>query len=231
LAALTSAVCAVLVAGCGSSQSGVSHDAVRPGDPKYALTQLRSESTGDELQPANLRKALPNYQYRVGNAAKVVSFSDAVVVGTVTHVREGNGVIWRDDQDFTVVDYTDAKADTRSALVTMTVDEATGAIDPSSRPVTFRVIAPAQADPERFIEGLAGLQRIAVVLRNDPNAAETTPWRPILGDHLICVIASDGSLTLPAFPDATAFQGTIQTEKALTEAATVPALTEQMPRP
>jgi hypothetical protein len=174
-ATLAVAVSAVLLTGCGSSQPSVSHEIVSAGDPHYALGQLRSAPTGDEIQPANLRKSLPNYQYRVGNAANVVSFSDAVVLGTVTKVQKGNGVIWRDDKDFTLVDYNDAKADTRSALVTMAIDRASGAIDPTAQTVTFRVIAPAQADPEKFIEGLAGLQRIAVVLHKDPNAAERPP--------------------------------------------------------
>ena len=160
-----------------------------------------------------------------------MSFSDAVVLGTVTKVQKANGVIWRDDKDFTVVDYNDAKPDTRSALVTMAIDRASGAVDPTAQTVTFRVIAPAQADPEKFIEGLAGLQSIAVVLDKDPNAAETTPWRPILGDRLIGVVGAGGSLTLPTFADATAFEGTLDTEEALMAATGSPATIEQVPRP
>jgi len=227
---VAASVVAVL-AGCGSTPPGVSHDVVTGGDPHYALGQLRNASTGDEIQPASLKKSLPNYRYQFGNAAKVVSFSDAVVVGKVTSVHKGNGVIWRDDNDFTVVNYNDAKADTRSALVTLAIDKVTGSIDPGAQTVTFRVIAPAQADPEKFIEGLAGLQRIAVVLHNDPNAAETTPWRPILSDRLIGVVAADGSLTLPTFADATAFEGSLDTEEALMAAAAAPATTEHLARP
>jgi hypothetical protein len=225
------ALSAVLLAGCGSSQSSASHEVVSAGDLTYALGQLRTAYTGDEIQPASLRDSLPNHHYLVGKTAKAVRFSDAVVLGRVTKVQKGNGVIWRDDHDFTVIDYDDTMSDTRSALVTMTVDHATGAIDPTAKTVTFRVIVPAQADPQKFMEGLAALQRIAVVLHNDPNAAESTPWRPILGDRLIGVVGPDGSLTLPAMVKAAAFEGELSTQTAFIAAAQAPVTVHHVPRP
>ena len=115
----------------------------------------------------------------------------------------------------------------------MTVDRALGAITPNTdQTVTFRVIAPPQADPQNFIEGLAGLQRIAVVLHNDPNAAESVALRPIFDDSMIGVIGADGSLTLPTFSgDAKTFEGNIDTEAALVAAARAPASTEHVTLP
>ena len=65
----------------------------------------------------------------------------------VTGVSKGVGVIWRGDQDYTVVGFDDPSADTRTAVVTMTVDEATGALGPDDGPVRFRVLVPSLADP------------------------------------------------------------------------------------
>lgn len=233
---LSATVAAVLLASCGSSPSSVGHEVVSAGDPDYALGHLGAAhraSTGDEILPVSLRKALPNYQYQLSTNGALVSFSDAVVIGNVSKVQTGNGVIWRDDNDFTIVAYNDPKADTRSAYVTMTVDQAIGAITPTpDRTVTFRVIAPPQADPQKFIEGLAGLQRIAVVLSNDPNAAESVPWRPIIDDTMIGVIDADGSLTLPTFGgDATTFEGNVDTQAALLATAQAPAATEHVTLP
>jgi hypothetical protein len=221
--------------GCGST-SGVTppigHAVVGAGDPGYALRTLAHSSySGSENQPDTLRKALPNHRYRLGDQA-TVTFSDALVVGSVTTVRKGNGVIWRGEDDFTVVGYDDPRADTRSVLVTMSVDRATGAIDESADAVTFRVIAPPEADPERFVEGLAGLHRIAVVLTEDPNAAESAAWRPIMDDRLIGVVEADGALSLPGLGrGATDFEGDLDTEAALVSAALEPPTTEQVAIP
>ncbi len=233
---LTVAAAAGVLASCGSSTSGISHDTVAAGDPDYALGALAAAhraSTGSENLPVSLRKALPNYRYRLSTNGALVSFSEAVVVGTVSKVQTGNGVIWRGDNNFTVGDYNDSRADTRSAYVTMTVDRALGAITPNTdQTVTFRVIAPPQADPQNFIEGLAGLQRIAVVLHNDPNAAESVALRPIFDDSMIGVIGADGSLTLPTFSgDVKTFEGNIDTEAALVAAARAPASTEHVTLP
>jgi hypothetical protein len=219
-----------LVAGCGSHSTG--RAVVKAGDPGYALHQLavaRQSSTAAENEPTSLRKALPNYRYELGSTGRTVSFSDAVVVGSVARVEKGNGVIWRDDSDFTVVDYDDARADTRSAYVTMTVDRGLESIASATGTVTFRVVAPFQADPEEFVEGLAGLKRIAVVLTRDPDATASTPWRPIMGDSLIGVVNDDGTITWPALgPDGSRFEGDVTTRAALVDAALAPVVTEDV---
>jgi hypothetical protein len=232
---LVAATSVVLLAGCGSNSARINHQVVSAGDPDYVWNQLaaaRESSTVAENEPASLRKALPNYRYKLGDSGRIVSFADAVAVGTLNKVEKGNGVIWRDDKDFTVVSYDDPEADTRTAYVTLMVDRVLGAIDPGTESVTFRVVAPPQADPQRFIEGLAGLQRIAVVLDNDPDQTASTPWRPIMGDSLIGVINDDGSLTLPALgADGKTFEGSLDTRAALLDAAQAPNSTEQVAAP
>src|SRR4051794_23436626 len=144
-------VAVVLLSGCSAGSSATATDeavpAVRSGDPGYALAQLRHGFAGDEIEPENLEQALPNHRLELGDTGRVSSFSDALVVGTVTHVVKGHGVVWRDDDDFTVVGYDDADADTRTVYVTTTVDDAVGAIDGDAEHVTFRVLVPSGADP------------------------------------------------------------------------------------
>jgi hypothetical protein len=155
--------------------------------------------------------------------APPVTFSDALVVGTVTHVVKGQSVIWRGEDDFTVVGY-DADADTRTVYVTMSVDHVVGPIDADARAVTFRVLVPSAANPQEFVEGMAGLGRVAVLLDDDPNRAEAVPWRPILNDSLIGVVSDDGSLSLPALTRVLgpSFAGEIHTADQLLTAAREP---------
>jgi hypothetical protein len=228
-------VAAVLLVGCSAGSSTTATDdagrAVRPGDPEYALAQLRHSLDGDEIEPDTLEQALPNHHLELGDTGRVSSFSDALVIGTVTHVATGHGVVWRDDDDFSVVGYDDADADTRTVYVTTSVDEATGAIDADAGEVTFRVLVPSAADPQAFVEALAGLGRVAVVLHDDPNRAEAVPWRPIMNDRLIGVVADDGSLTLPALGRRHAFSGHIRTEDQLLSAAQEPVTTTTLTVP
>ena len=148
-------------------------------------------------------------------------------MGRVARVVKGHGVIWRDDDDFTVIDFDDARADTRTAYVTMSTDDVVGTVDPDTGSVTFRVLVPAAADPEEFIEGLAALGHIAVVLDDDANAAEDVAWRPIMFESLIGVIGEDGSLRLPALGHrGPSFAGEIHTADELLVAARAPVTTE-----
>ena len=223
---------AVLLLGC-SAHSESTHEAVPAGDPHYALAQLADQpGLGDENYAESLEKSLPNHHYELSTNGRVVSYSDALVIGTVAKVEKGIGVVWRDEDDYTVVDFDDSKADTRSALITMSADHVVGAIDPGPQTVTFRVPVPPGADPQAFVEGLAGLEHIAVVLSEDPTPMDSTPWRPIMSDRLIGVIGRDGSLTLPALDtDPPAFEGDLGTAAALLDAARAPASTEQVAIP
>jgi len=153
------------------------------------------------------------------------------VTGTVTSVSKGLGVIWRGDRDYTVVDFDDPSADTRTAVVTITVDEATGAIRSADGRVSFRVLVPSLADPDRFAESLAGLGRIAVVLTRDATDFDSTPWRPLMNDNLIGVIADDGSLTLPGLARGKELAGDIQTVGRLLTAAPAPQTTTTLATP
>ncbi len=202
------------------------------GDPHYALAQLAHQTgLGDENYAESLEKSLPNHHYELSTTGRVVSFSDAVAIGTVTRVEKGIGVVWRDEDDYTVVDFDDSSADTRSALVTMSADHVAGAIDPGPPTLTFRVLIPSQADPRAFIEGLAGLGHIAVVLSRDPTPMDSTPWRPIMSDSLIGVIGDDGSLSLPALGTDPDFEEDLDTAAALLDAARAPASTEHVAVP
>ena len=236
LGTATVLVGAGLLAGCSVNSDHDAFDdsatAVRAGDPDYALTQLRHGPVGDYgVLPTSLAESLPNHRLRLRGTEDVASFSDALVVGTVTQVTKGNGVIWRDEDDYTTVGYDDPSADTRTAVVTMTIDDATGDIAPGTGSMSFRVLSPFRADPDRFAEGLAGLGRIAVVLDRDPSKVESTPWRTIMDDRLIGVVAADGSLTLPALPHGSSFAGDIHTADQLLAAARGPVTTESVTGP
>jgi hypothetical protein len=220
---------ASLLGGCSTASSEHATDdaarAVPAGDPAYSLAQLRHRSSELGGAPTDLDGALPNHHYELGDSGKVSSYSDALVIGTVTGASKGNGVIWRDESDYTVVDFDDPSADTRTAVVTMTVDASTGANASDNGTVTFRVLVPSEADPTRFAEGLAGLGRVAVVLDRDPSKTDSTPWRPLMNDSLIGVVAEDGSLTLPGLARGRVFAGDIHTVDQLLAAARTPEKT------
>jgi hypothetical protein len=180
---------------------------------------------------STLEDSLPNHHYELGDTGKVATYSDALVTGTVTSVSKGLGVIWRGDRDYTVVDFDDPSADTRTAVVTITVDEATGAIRSADGRVSFRVLVPSLADPDRFAESLAGLGRIAVVLTRDATDFDSTPWRPLMNDNLIGVIADDGSLTLPGLARGKELSGDIQTVGQLLTAARAAQTTTTLATP
>jgi hypothetical protein len=202
------------------------------GDPAYALSVLHDHPVGDYgLLPHTLAEALPNHRIQETRSGTISSFSDALALGDVTGAFEGAGVIWRGEDDFSVVGYDDERASTRSVLVTMTADQMTGTPRPSDGQLTFRVLVPQEADPERFAESLAGLGRIAVVLSRDPSPTDRTPWRPIIDDRLIAVIAGDGALTLPTVRHAAAFAGDIHTESDLLAAAHGPQTTTTVTAP
>jgi hypothetical protein len=143
----------------------------------------------------------------------------------VLRAVEGQGAIWYEDESFTRTDFGDPRADTRTVLVTMTVDRMTGAPVATSRTVTFRVLVPPRVDPQRFAEGLAGLDRIAVVLDLDPGRVESTPWRPVIDDRMILVVADDGTLSLPTMRHGRLFAGDVHTVGELLAAARGPETT------
>jgi hypothetical protein len=201
---------------------------VRPGDPAYAMTALHDTPVGDYgVLPHTLAEALPNHRLVLqgGTEDHLVRFSRALVVGRVLRVVEGYGAIWHEDESFTRTEFGDPRADTRTVLVTMTVDRMTGAPVATSRTVTFRVLVPPRVDPQRFAEGLAGLDRIAVVLDLDPGRVESTPWRPIIDDRMILVVADDGTLSLPTVHHGRSFAGDIHTVGELLAAARGPETT------
>lgn len=224
-----------LLVGCSSASSaGATDDAgttVPSGDPAYAFAAMRHEEGEYGVVPVDLEEALPNHLVRwrgpmFAHETEPIAFSDVVVVGRVTKVVTGCGVIWRDENDFTVVDFDDADADTRTVHVTVSADETAGA-DVGGREATFRLLVPSGADPRTFAEGLAGLGRIAVVLEDDPSHADAVPWRPILNDRLIGVVAADGSLHFPALPRVVgpSFADDIRTADQMLAAARGPVTT------
>lgn len=223
----------VLFTGCsshaGDQATGDATDdaarAVAAGDPAYALDQLRHNYGEVGGAATTLEDSLPNHHYALGATGRVASYSNALVLGTVTGVTKGIGVVWRDDDDYTVVDFDHTSADTRTVVVTMTVDDGTGAVRPGDGPLTFRVLVPSLADTDRFAESMAGLGRIAVVLHRDATDFDSTPWRPLMNDNLIGVIADDGSLAFPGLARGVAFAGDLHTAAQLLAAARAPDTT------
>jgi hypothetical protein len=220
-----------------SSSSGVASDdvvhPVTPGDPAYALAVLRDHPVGDDgLLPRTLAAALPNHRIEESRSGTISAFSDALAVGRVTGAVEGAGAIWRGEDDFTVVGFDDERADTRTVVLTMTTQQVTGTPLPPDGQLSFRVLVPSEAEPERFAESLAGLGRIAVVLDRDPSPTDPrTPWRPIIDDRLIAVVGDGGRLALPTMRHATAFADDIRTESDLLASARGPQTTSTYTAP
>jgi hypothetical protein len=217
-----------VVSGCSSSSSDRAVDdvapPVAPGDPAYALTALHDAPEGDDgVLPRSLAEALPNHRVTLQGKTQdhTVTFSRALVVGRVLRVVEGHGAVWHEDESFTRTDFDDPRADTRSVLVRMSADQMTGPVSTSGA-ITFRVLVPQDADPQRFAEGLAGLDRIAVLLDRDQSRVESTTWRPIIDDRMILVVGDDGALTLPTVRHARSFAGDIHTVEDLLDAARAP---------
>jgi hypothetical protein len=201
---------------------------VAAGDPAYALTALHDAPEGDHgVLPETLAEALPNHRIVLQGKTQELSarLSRALVVGRVLQVVEGHGAVWHEDESFEQTDFDDPRADTRDVLVTMTVDQMTGVRRPSSGTITFRVLVPQETDPQRFAEGLAGLDRIAVLLDLDAGRVDSTPWRPIIDDRMILVIAADGALSLPTMHHAREFAGDIHTVDDLLAVARGPVTT------
>jgi hypothetical protein len=111
------------------------------------------------------------------------------------------------------------------------VAQVTGTPLPSDGRISFRVLVPQGADPDEFAESLAGLGRVAVVLDRDPSPTDATPWRPIIDDRLIVVVAEDGSLSLPTMPRGSAFAGDLETVAELLAAARDPGTTTVITAP
>jgi hypothetical protein len=169
-----------------SSSSGVASDdvvhPVTPGDPAYALAVLRDHPVGDDgLLPRTLAAALPNHRIEESRSGTISAFSDALAVGRVTGAVEGAGAIWRGEDDFTVVGFDDERADTRTVVLTMTTQQVTGTPLPPDGQLSFRVLVPSEAEPERFAESLAGLGRIAVVLGPRPEPDRSA--NAVAADH------------------------------------------------
>jgi hypothetical protein len=224
-----------LLAGCSTSSShpfAYENDnvapAVKAGDPAYAMTALHDTPVGDYgVLPRTLAEALPNHRLTLQGKTQdhTVTFSRALVVGRVLVVVKGHGAIWHEDESFSRTDFDDTRAGTRTVLVTMSADQMTGALPATSRTVTFRVLVPRDADPQRFAAGLAGLDRIAVVLDRDRDRVDGTPWRPIIDDRMILAVARDGTLTLPTVRHGRAFAGDIHTIDDLLAVARGPVTT------
>jgi hypothetical protein len=201
---------------------------VAAGDPAYALTALHDTPIGDYgVLPRTLVEALPNHRLALQGRTQdhTVRFSRALVVGRVLEVVEAHATVWHDDESFTRTGFDDPRADTRTVLVTMSADRVTGAAPATSRTLTFRVLVPPDAEPQRFAEGLAGLDRIAVVLDRDPNRVDITPWRPIIDDRMILVVAEDGTVSLSTVPHGRSFAGHIHTVDDLLAVARGPVAT------
>jgi hypothetical protein len=195
------------------------------------MTALHDTPVGDYgVLPRTLAEALPNHRLTLQGKTQdhTVTFSRALVVGRVLRVVKGHGAIWHEDESFTRTDFDDPRADTRSVLVTMSADQMTGRGLTTSPTVTFRVLVPQGADPQRFAAGLAGLDRIAVVLDLDPGRVESTPWRPIIDDRMILLLSDDGALSLPTVRHARSFAGAIQTADDLLAVARAPVTTSTM---
>jgi len=227
-AAIWLAVAGLVMTACGAR--GGDSTTVKAGSLGYAfgaISTFHKSFAGDEQWPADLSEAMPNHIITLGDTGRQATYSDALVVGRVSSVTKGEGVIWGEDEgDYKVVSYDDPQAVTRTANVSMSVEDATGSVDTKTPSISLRVVAPIDADPEKFIEGLAGLDHIVVLLVNDPSAVHKVSMRPIMDGASIGTVSDDGTVSWPGLAeDSKQFAGDLTSIDALLKAARAPDTT------
>lgn len=201
--ALALTLCGLSTAACGN-QSSTDQPVSEP--PDYAFEQMQlSRDSSEGLRPVDLTQALPNHRVHPrGREDLATTFSDLVISGRVTEVEQGQAIVWGlDEDDFRTVDFSDPDADTRTVVVTTQVAAATGAAVSAGDSLKWFMRIPMDADYERFIGSLRGLDEIVVVLSHSPSKLRDrgAEWRPIMADSAIGLAAGDGSLSFPGIED------------------------------
>lgn len=213
------AIVASALVSCGTQTQSMSGSSADVDDPSYFYDQVQ-QVQGLELnmlEPANLAAALPGVPAVKGKVEE--GFSEVVVVGAVEGVEAGVGYIYSDNGEETKeTSFDDPTADARDVLVRLTVADAVGV--GKEQAVEFRMGVLLDADPEKFMASLRGLDQVAVLLDTIPDGTHAGELYPIMSGAGVAQVEDDGTLVFPGLgAQERSFAGTIQTAPALLNAA------------
>jgi hypothetical protein len=200
------------VTSCGTDSPDSA--AVAAGDPGYAyqaIASMRANANLSVLEPHSLVDALPNREIVVrsdqGEGVKR-RFSDVVAAGRITRVTPHEGILYPhadpqdpgdEEADVKIVAFDDPDAAERVALVTMQVEWSAGT--KVGEIIQFRIGVPVGADPNKFLEGVRGIDDAVVLLDLDDAGRNQGAYRPILNSAGLGSVDDDGAVAFEGLGD------------------------------
>ena len=233
---LSVALLALALSACGANT-----DSAAKGDPGYVFEQVRTLRTGeglDMIEPHHLKEALPNHSVSVRTDKGTIndSFSDMVLVGTITGVRPGDAIAYDnpdpiaagDEEAYHQVDFDDPDAVDRNIVVTVKVETSAGE-QPMSDEVQFRMGVLAGADPAKFMAGLRAIGKTAILLDHRKDGRHAGELVPVMGGALIGAVSADGSIAFPGLGSSErTFVDGLDTVTQLEDAANAPSQVHEL---
>jgi len=204
-AAAALAVLAALGA-CGDAGSASGPTMVVPGtvgpavadDPGYADRALAAPFPLLDLAlgPRTIADALPSTSWRLGSGP-VLRIADVAVTGRFTTWRPGTATVWSATGDVgggTAVLWDDARAETRTLVMTFAVDRVVAAADgvAPGGAVEVSIGVDARYDAAAVARGLVAAGE-SIAFLTEPADART--WNLALGGGLVGRVADDGVVT------------------------------------
>ncbi len=188
-----------VTSGCAAS----SGSAEPPRDPEsqvgavYSLMSARAEQGSEAAGPRGILEALPGSA--LSNQMKR-SFSDAVILGNVSAVDEGEAyrVVGGSDSP---VPWDSNEVDVLSVYVTLSVDQTLCATQPLADKVTFRFFVNSKDDITTVRDGLEQMGDLAVFVKSAPDTADLV-FYPADVTGLLSDVDADGSILWPVARDA-----------------------------
>ncbi len=210
----------------GTQPSG----ALPVGDPQYVFNTIAAsaDSAKNVFVASKLSEALPNQTYILRTEQGVQTFkpSVGVVVGPITGVSRGEARMHTDEDEYEIVDFDDPRADERTALITVEVEEGFGFYS-SGQQLVVRTGLHGAENPDSFVEGLRALGSVVIVLGQVADGPDKGTLYPAQMGTLLGQVSSEGRMTFPALEeDGANFLGGIRSVGDMREALAVspPAL-------
>ena len=188
------AVGTTFVAACSSPQP--SYD----GAASILADRVNGSMASYSNVPTTIAEALPTTRYVSAVNLDSGTFSDLVVTGRFTGWQRGVATVWPagGGDSGTEVDWDDDAADTRTILLTFTVDSTVAAAEgvSAARELTVRVPLDGGVRPGDVGDGLTGAGETVVFLRHPSNPSVARLWS-IAGDGgFVGTIDDAGSVTM-----------------------------------
>lgn len=199
----------VIVVGCGSDGRD---ERGSTGDPADASCSLAVPIVPNPGGPSVVRSArsveelLPN-RLLEGADGTFASLSDSVVIGVPTEVRPGVASDWSamagDDESSAEVAFSDPRAETRTWLVSLAVEEVLGGADPVDEDASAEVTVTLPTwgglrESEAFAARVESLGRGVWFLRaGASDGLQRVPW----DGGAVASIGDGGALAFPLLPE------------------------------